>query len=103
MTDLTVNCVLQTGTYSNGTHCVLCEVGHYCPSSSNKPQPCAAGTYADIPGRITCTKCQAGSSCLNPALAPVPCGNGEYSIAGQSTCSVSIEFPSYIVLLVIII
>jgi hypothetical protein len=78
----------QSGTYSNATHCIPCEIGHFCPSQSNKPQPCAIGTYSNVTGSVTCKVCPAGYSCLNPALNPVPCGAGEYSIAGQSACKV---------------
>ena len=90
---LTVDCkshlVLQVGTYSNGSQCIPCDLGHYCPSPANAPQPCPAGSYSNETGAVTCKACDAGYSCLIPSNTPVPCDAGEYSISGQATCTVS--------------
>lgn len=80
----------QVGTYSNGSHCILCDRGHYCPSPANSPQPCPVGTYSNESGAVTCKACDAGHSCLNPSNTPVACPAGQFSISGQSTCAVCI-------------
>ena len=82
-------CFLQVGTYSNGSQCIPCDLGHYCPSPANAPQPCPEGSYSDETGAVTCKACDAGHSCLNPSSTPVPCAAGEYSISGQTSCTVS--------------
>ncbi|EDO39339.1 predicted protein, partial [Nematostella vectensis] len=79
--------IFQSGTFVNGTHCIPCHVGHYCPSQSNKPQVCPSGTFANETGSVVCKACPAGYACLDPSTTPAPCGIGEYSINGQSTCT----------------
>lgn len=85
----------QVGTYSNGSHCIPCDLGHYCPSPANAPQPCPAGTYSNETGAVTCKACDAGHSCLNPSNTPVACPAGQYSISGQSSCAVCIPNVMY--------
>ena len=87
----TLNLILfhQVGTYSNGSHCIPCDIGHYCPSPLNAPQPCPPGSYANETGSVSCKACDAGHSCLDPSNTPVPCAAGEYSISGQTSCTVS--------------
>ncbi len=61
------------GTYWNGTTCVTCEPGHFCPGFTDVPSPppghgteeCPAGTYADSPGATTCTPCTNGGAGAN--------------------------------------
>lgn len=83
------HCFHQVGTYSNGSSCKPCEIGHYCPSPLNTPQPCPQGTYANETRSVSCKACDAGYSCLDPANTPKACAAGEHSISGQSTCTVS--------------
>uniref|UniRef100_A0A7M5XIK9 Tyrosine-protein kinase ephrin type A/B receptor-like domain-containing protein n=1 Tax=Clytia hemisphaerica TaxID=252671 RepID=A0A7M5XIK9_9CNID len=77
----------QAGEYSNGTACVECPKGFYCPSSTTTPIVCKAGTYANALSSTSCQLCPSGYSCLNAADAPVACTAGSYSVAGQIKCT----------------
>lgn len=89
---------IQAGQYSNGTACLECPKGHYCPSSSSSPIPCQSGTYADTISSTSCLLCPAGSACVDASSSPVSCSVGTYSVAGQIKCSVCFYCP-YMILL----
>ncbi len=80
---------LQTGEYSNGTHCVPCLAGYRCPDPSGGPQQCADGYYQDLEGQVTCNQCPAGQHCLDKAVLPTDCTGGYFSLAGDMECRVS--------------
>ena len=80
--------LFQTGEYSNGTSCVPCPKGTYCPALTANPVPCRSGTYATATGSTFCQLCPAGFACQNASNAPVPCSAGFYSPAGQIVCQV---------------
>lgn len=82
---------LQAGEFSNGSACVSCFTGHYCPSMTVQPLPCVSGTYSDKRGAVACDVCPAGYSCFNVSDTPKECNSGEYSIAGDATCKVQYE------------
>jgi hypothetical protein len=92
VTDFSCTCLFsllnKAGEFSNGTACVSCFTGHYCPSMTVHPLPCVNGTYSDKRGSVACDMCPAGYSCLNVSDPPRKCNSGEYSIAGDAVCKV---------------
>lgn len=74
--------------YQNASQCIMCPVGHYCPSGNSShptvsPLPCRPGTYNPLNGtghEFNCLLCTAGSSCPSIALdAPSDtCNEGHY-------------------------
>ena len=47
--------------------CNPCPVGHYCPSTSDYPIPCASGYYADGEGWSSCAQCPTNYACPYPS------------------------------------
>ena len=86
----------QAGEYTNGTNCIPCEKGSYCPTTSSSPVSCAAGTYANVTGMSSCIVCPPGYHCIDPAISPVICPEGTFSIAGQTICEVSVDIHRFI-------
>ena len=41
--------------------CIVCPEGTFCSVGSAEAQPCAPGTYNDVPQQETCAKCAAGT------------------------------------------
>ena len=91
--------IKQAGEYSNGTACLECPKGHYCPSSSSTPIACQSGTYADTTSSTACQLCLAGYSCVDASQSPVSCSVGTYSVAGQIKCAVSVFLTRFQVLI----
>lgn len=79
---------LQSGEYSNGTACVPCPVGFYCPSPLAAPQACTQGTYQTSTGQTSCLSCPSGQSCINRSATPVDCSAGYFSQTGDGNCQV---------------
>ncbi|XP_023933458.1 uncharacterized protein LOC106181652, partial [Lingula anatina] len=101
-----------TATPVNETYGDICPTGYYCPVGSSSPQPCAAGTYANVTGTVTCPACPAGSYCPINTSWPIecpagfacpessvdaftnPCPRGKYSnITGRSAVSECLSCP----------
>ena len=96
--------ICALGTYSSGTSCVACEVGHFCPDPSLMPIECPPGTYQDLTSQTTCKVCSAGKYCLYKESAqqdcpvgyycmvswqaPQPCPAGHYSDGNAQTCTI---------------
>ena len=97
---LAVSCIsvvyLQTGTYSNGSACVDCPAGYYCPSASAGKIACASGYYQDSTKQTQCDPCPGGQKCLTADGTPSNCDAGFQSNSGESACTVSVfsYFPS---------
>ena len=47
-------------------------------------QPCAAGTYADVPGLGVCKQCEGGRHCAAGSLKGLLCDRGSYCAPGAS-------------------
>jgi hypothetical protein len=88
------------GEYWNGTSCVacpagsycpgdgykyLCPSGSYCPSGASAPTPCAAGSYCPS-GSSSTSPCPAGSYCPDPSTLTA-CPPGTYSTTSGATSS----------------
>ena len=69
------------------TACILCTVGHACPSVTLPESDCPAGYYAPIVGMVACLVCPAGSSCLTASAYPIVCDEGSYSQGGWVKCA----------------
>ncbi|KAL2085398.1 hypothetical protein ACEWY4_018718 [Coilia grayii] len=69
-----------------------CPVSHYCPEGSANPEPCPAGTYANLPGQPHCNPCQPGYFCpdLTSNYLQYPCPPGFYCPEGTKQGS---QFP----------
>ena len=77
--------------YSNGTQCLTCPAGHYCPHGSaedrsTSPIPCEPGTYNGDEGaghEYNCRLCDQGRSCPLPGSvnSSHPCAEGEYQLS----------------------
>lgn len=94
----------STGNYFDGTDCITCPVGHYCPDGKQK-LPCAkgkfqnklgskacydcdAGTYSDTLGTVNCLLCKAGTVSSKPGSKKCnKCLPGQYqSKKGNKAC-----------------
>ncbi|MBO5696404.1 MAG: hypothetical protein J6S06_02745 [Alphaproteobacteria bacterium] len=88
-------CHCAPGYYGNGTSCVPCTVGSYCPggyyaTNTGRKSACTAGRYASKTGLSTCTACPHGTYGSGTGLSTcTPCGYGAYNnTTGRSTaCS----------------
>ena len=62
----------------------ICPVGHFCPTGTATPIPCANGTYNDFKGQSECTICPKGFYCLEGAVTylDTPCPRGHYCPIG---------------------
>nr|XP_047130962.1 uncharacterized protein LOC100202447 isoform X1 [Hydra vulgaris] len=81
-----IQCSDKPGYFSNGTACILCYEGHFCPSSVIKPISCPLGTYANSKGSVLCELCPSGYYCFNATEDPKPCDEGSFSTAGSIFC-----------------
>lgn len=58
-----IDCEAEEGFYAlnaiQQTECIICEAGYICPSGSNTPEECPAGTFS-LPGASWCTSCPEG-------------------------------------------
>jgi hypothetical protein len=52
-----------------------CPAGYKCPTPSDAPELCSAGSYS-AENATTCLQCPIGSYCPSPAIAPVVCPIG---------------------------
>ena len=69
-----------------------CPAGSYCPTTSESPIPCPAGTYNAMQGKTdisACIHCPAGSYCsplaATGATQPIPCPAGTSSTTKMAT------------------
>ena len=76
---VTANCTCPVSTYFTGVG-GICPVGHYCPTGTDIPNECAAGSYTDMIGQSSCTTCPEGFYCLTNAteFLATPCPVGMY-------------------------
>lgn len=88
---------LQNGQYSNGTHCVDCPAGTYCPDPTLGSVVCSNGQYQPSTAQTSCIQCPSGQSCLDKTATPVDCTAGYFSLTGEETCTVSCSWMSFIV------
>lgn len=67
----------------------VCPVGHYCPTGTTVPLPCAAGAFSNVTGLSTCHQCPAGYYCLLGAdnYVGTPCDPGYYCPAGTTSAT----------------
>ncbi|MBO5696403.1 MAG: hypothetical protein J6S06_02740 [Alphaproteobacteria bacterium] len=88
-------CHCAPGYYGDGTNCVACTVGSYCPgghyaTNTGYKSACTVGRYASKTGLSTCTACPYGTYGSTTGLSTcTPCGYGAYNnTSGRSTaCS----------------
>lgn len=71
-----------------------CPAGHYCPTGTEGPIPCAPGTYSNASATSTCAACEPGSYCPRYAvtgdeLATFRCSAGYYCLAGSTNATPS--------------
>lgn len=74
-----------------------CAAGYLCPSGSDRPVPCPAGTYSShsqpTSGPVTCVPCPVGrfgtEEAMSSPAACTPCPLGSNSSAGSTVCGVS--------------
>lgn len=88
---------LQNGQYSNGTHCVDCPAGTYCPDPTLGSVVCSNGQYQPSTAQTSCIQCPSGQSCQDKTATPVDCVAGYFSLAGEETCTVSCFLMSFII------
>ena len=76
---VTANCTCPVSTYFTGIG-GICPVGHYCPTGTDIPNECPAGSYTDMLGQSSCTTCPEGFYCLTNAteFLATPCPVGMY-------------------------
>ena len=62
----------------------MCPKGHYCPTGSSFPIPCAAGTYQDEVNQSSCKTCDEYKYCGEIGLQAVsgPCALGYQCLGG---------------------
>lgn len=74
-----VNCSCPTQAFHTGVGGV-CPMGHHCPTGSDLPTACAAGSYADQEGLAACLTCPEGYYCLAGAqgFLNASCPVGEF-------------------------
>lgn len=90
-------CSVQNGQYSNGTHCIDCPAGTYCPDPTLGSVVCSNGQYQPSTAQTSCIQCPSGQSCLDKTATPVDCNPGYFSLAGEETCTVSCFLMLFIV------
>lgn len=88
---------VQNGQYSNGTFCVDCPAGTYCPDPTLGSVVCSNGQYQPSTAQTSCIQCPSGQSCLDKTATPVDCTAGYFSLTGEETCTVSCFWMSFIV------
>ena len=73
------NCSCPLSVYHTGVG-GICPIGHYCPTGTDIPKGCNAGSYTDLEGQSVCTTCPAGFYCLTNAteFLSTPCPVGKY-------------------------
>ena len=78
-----------TATPTDGVTGDKCPVGHYCPTGTTVPLPCAAGAFSNVTGLSTCHQCPAGYYCLLGAdnYVGTPCDPGYYCPAGTTSAT----------------
>eukprot|EP00116_Pleurobrachia_bachei_P007429 sb/3467691/ len=82
----------ENGRYEKDGVCVICPIGHYCPSPAiSAPIECQPGTYQTTTGYISdgtapCTPCEAGYNCTGGEVIGL-CPEGSYSAQGTEICS----------------
>ena len=61
-----------------------CPISHYCPSGTDFPLACPAGTYNNITGQANCTECLTGYYCPENTTTyeDFPCPVGNYCPPG---------------------
>ena len=74
--------------------CLECTQGHYCPTGSSSPVPCAEGSYSFGVGlsiQSQCLPCPPGTECPAGAVVPIACEPGthapDYRMAKCIQCS----------------
>lgn len=104
-TSLATQYQCAAGTWSDRTNltsaaeCYDCTLGNYCIVGAVAPEPCLAGSYANVtrtrsPQRTgaalpaECAICPAGYACGPGTVHPAPCSAGTYSAAGSGACMV---------------
>ena len=57
--------------------------GYYCPTGSDAPRPCAAGTFTNLTKTITCTTCPEAYYCPLNTSYPIECPAGYWCPVGS--------------------
>lgn len=75
------------GTFTDGTECKPCPIGHKCVGQATQPVPCPAGTASGGGSSSVCSPCPAGSYSAVGAAQCAKCQPGEFSEGtGNSDC-----------------
>ncbi|KAK7882551.1 hypothetical protein WMY93_028725 [Mugilogobius chulae] len=79
-------------TSSTGSEGGPCPAAHFCAEGSASPEPCPAGSYSNLTGRIVCSHCPAGYYCPERTanFTEFPCPPGFYCPDGTRHAT---QFP----------
>jgi hypothetical protein len=85
MTECPTGCA--GGQYANGTVCITCPPGSYCPKGVANPMPCTSGNYCPESSSLP-VPCSAGTYQQNAGAAScTTCPSDYHSLAGASACT----------------